>query len=91
MYIERLGMSMSFQQSRYNLYKLSTFDDFTSDQIKKILDISLDNNQIAWIIEDYDINKILYSFIDKYGENVDEETKHKFTENVKRIEQTTSW
>lgn len=91
MYIERLEMSVSFQQSRYNLYKLSTFDDFTSDQIKKILEVSLENNQVTWISEDYDINKILYGFIDKYGENVDEETKAKFIKKVKRIEQATSW
>lgn len=91
MYIERLELSMSFQQARYNLYKLSTFDGFTSDQIKKILEISLANNQIAWIIEDYDINKILYNLIDKYGENVDEEIKLKFIEKVKKIEQTNNW
>lgn len=85
-YIERLKASGSFRDSRYYLQRLSSFDDFTSDQINRIIEASLDNYQIYWISEDFDINVILYNFVDKYGNSIEEAIKQRFLSSVKRIQ-----
>lgn len=86
-YIERLKVSGSFRDSRYYLQRLASCDDFTSDQINRIIESSLDNYQIFWISEDFDINEILYSFVDKYGNNMEDSIKQRFLSSVKRIDQ----
>jgi predicted nucleic acid-binding protein len=86
-YIERLKVSVSFRDSRYYLNRLASCDDFTSDQINRIIEASLDNYQIYWISNDFDINEILYNFIDKYGINMDDGIKQRFMVNVPKIKQ----
>lgn len=86
-YIERLQNSNTFRDSRYNLSKLSKFDDFTSDQINSIFFQTFSNTQLYWISEDEDINQILYDLYDKYNSVMDELIKTEFLTKVKRIKQ----
>lgn len=89
-YIERLRESGTFRDSRYYLQRLANCDDFTSSQVNRIIESSLDNYQIFWISEDFDINSILYNFIDKYGSNMEDVIKQRFEANVPRISQAES-
>jgi len=86
-YIERLQSSNTFRDSRYNLSKLSKFDDFTSDQINSIFFQTFSNTQLYWISEDEDINEILYDLYDKYNSIMDEFIKTEFLSKVKRIKE----
>lgn len=86
-YIERLQNSNTFRDSRYNLTKLSKFDDFTSDQINSIFFQTFSNTQLYWISEDEDINEILYDLYDKYNPVMDEFIKTEFLTKVKRIKE----
>ena len=86
-YIEHLQNSNTFRDSRYNLHKLSKFNDFTSDQINSIFFQTFSNTQLYWISEDEDINEILYDLYDKYNSVMDEFIKTEFLSKVKRIKQ----
>lgn len=86
-YIERLQNSNTFRDSRYNLTKLSKFEDFTSDQINSIFIQTFSNTQLYWISEDEDINEILYNLYDKYNSIMDEFIEAEFLTKVKRIKE----
>ncbi|CAG2533457.1 hypothetical protein MAR621_03659 [Maribacter dokdonensis] len=87
-YIERLENSGTFRNSRQNLYKLSLFEDFTSDQINRIFFQTFSNSQLYWISEDEDINQILYNLYDKYKDKLDESILMEFESKIKRIQET---
>lgn len=82
--IKDLEASDSFKIARRNLHKLSDYDNFTSDQINKIMRIAGTNNQVYWISEDQDINEILYGWLDKYLDVLTDETIDLFSEKNKR-------
>jgi predicted nucleic acid-binding protein len=84
-YIERLQNSNTFRDSRYNLSKLSKFDNFTSNQINSIFFETFSNTQLYWISGDEDINEILYDLYDKYSSVMDEFIKIEFLSKVKRV------
>jgi len=84
-YIERLKGSSNFSESRRNLQKLNTFDDFTSNQINKLIEASLDNFQIFWISQDYDVNEMLHGFVERFGTNMDDGIKDRFLRSVPKV------
>ncbi|MBU2974112.1 PIN domain-containing protein [Zobellia sp. B3R18] len=85
LYIERLENSQSYKQARINLYYLSNFEDFTSEQLNRIYHAVIDNSQILWISQDEDINSILFGLIDKHKEIIDEIILTRFLGTIKRI------
>ncbi|PJB12049.1 MAG: hypothetical protein CO119_08790 [Flavobacteriales bacterium CG_4_9_14_3_um_filter_40_17] len=84
-YIERLEKSNTFRDSRHNLYKLSQFKDFTSDQINRIFFQTFSNSQLYWISEDEDINEILFELYDQYKDILDENISIEFQSKIKRL------
>lgn len=84
-YIERLENSNTFRDTRHNLYKLSQFKDFTSDQINRVFFQTFSNSQLFWISEDEDINEILFEFYDQYEDLLDENISIEFQSKIKRL------
>jgi predicted nucleic acid-binding protein len=84
-YIEKLENSGTFRESRHNLYKLSQFKDFTSDQINKIFFQAFSNSQLYFISEDKDINEMLFELYDQYNEKLDESILVEFQSRIKRM------
>lgn len=82
--IKKLEKAGSFQSARKHLNELFNLHDFNSDQINKIIEISINNNQVLRISEDSDINEILFSFIDNYENVIDSEILELFNSKINR-------
>lgn len=83
--ISKLEESGNFKTARKHLYKLSDLHDFNSNQINKIFNAVLNNNQILWISEDHDINEILFKWVDDYSSFLGEEAINSFKSKVEKI------
>lgn len=88
--ITKLLKSNSFKNSRKILYKLFKFDTFSTEQSTKYVEAILNNSQVRWISEDVDINEILYEFVEKNKENIDDELLTKFYSIIPNLKVSTS-
>lgn len=84
MFIEKLELASSFRDARYFLHRLSDCEDFSSEQINRILQIALENTQLYWIVNDDDINGVLFQLIDKYKSIIDEQILESFLSKIVR-------
>ncbi|MCI5194251.1 MAG: hypothetical protein D3915_14170 [Candidatus Electrothrix sp. AU1_5] len=73
--IEILENSDSFQQTHDAIRLLSRCNHFTEDEINRILDAFLENNQVKWIATDDDVSEFLLyhlgSFIEYNRQEID--------------------
>lgn len=76
--ISQLEGSPNFYTSRKLLSKLSKFEDFSTEQVNQILSASINNTQIYWISEDFDINEYLYNFVEKNEGKINSEILAEF-------------
>ncbi len=76
--IQKLGGSRNFAKTRSILTKLAKFSDFSLSEVKAIIDASISNNQVYWIMEDIDINRILLNIVKGHENELDEEALKKF-------------
>ena len=63
--IWRLENSSSFSQTHLIIGELSKFEAFTDEQVKRILDICLNNSQVLRIINDSDVKLFIKKLIDR--------------------------
>lgn len=78
--IERLATSGSFTTTHLVLSKLSSFNDFTREQINDIILACVSNNQIYWIATDQDIKDNLSKIVLKHSELIDPDLFNQFIE-----------
>jgi hypothetical protein len=57
--IQSLANSTSFVQTHAIVSKLNKYSDFTVAQVNAIIDATITNNQVHWILSDTDINGFL--------------------------------
>ena len=76
--IKRLSTSGCFADTRSALKKMSKFSEFTLTEVKSIVEASITNNQIFWIMGDEDINKYLRDIIKGHEDNIDPEALKTF-------------
>ncbi|MES2617329.1 MAG: PIN domain-containing protein [Bacteroidota bacterium] len=81
--IQGLSSSRSFVSTRRILNKLCSFEDFSINQLNEILKICIDNNQIYWIGQDYDIEQLIRKILDPYIEQVDKNLLYDFDDLFK--------
>lgn len=62
--INNLVNSYSFQMTHLAIKILGSFNDFTDDQIREIVEASTTNKQIYWIYDDSDVKAFLLQLID---------------------------
>jgi hypothetical protein len=77
--IKDLENSNYFSATHSAISNLSGFTDYTDDEIKKIIAISITNNQVYGISEDEDIRLFLIKLITKKENLLDPETMRQFT------------
>jgi hypothetical protein len=61
--IEKLSKSENFARTHSVLAQLSTFDNFTKEQVDEIVLASVSNSQVYWISKDRDVNDILHKIV----------------------------
>lgn len=84
--IAKLVDSGNFYDSRKTLQKLSKFDSFSSDQANQYISASINNTQIRWISEDFDINEYLHNFAKENKDKIDNELLEQFYDIIPLIE-----
>ncbi|KRP85068.1 hypothetical protein AOQ72_04905 [Bradyrhizobium yuanmingense] len=68
--IANLGNSGSFAYTHVIIAKLSAFDEFTLEQVERLIQIPDENNQVGWIIEDPDVHAFYAKLLEKYGKSL---------------------
>lgn len=72
--IRKLASSGSFATTHSVVAQLAQFDGFSSIQVNEIVEATLSNRQVRWIICDDDVNEFLCSFANTYKDQI--EDKH---------------
>jgi ERCC4-related helicase len=57
--IENLNFSSNFATTHHLIEKLETYGYFSHKEIERILKAAISNNQLGWIITDYDISDFM--------------------------------
>jgi len=79
--LESLIYSGSFSTTHSAIENLSHYkDDLNWDEVKKIFDAGISNNQISWIGMDNDVNEFYRYLMDKFYENTSFEMDEKLEE-----------
>lgn len=71
--IQELSNSENFMHTHRIAAKLNHYSDFTSAQANRIVEASLSNRQVCWIIEDKDIKQLLLRIVLGNESNIDKE------------------
>lgn len=71
--IQELARSPNFSMTHALIARLSTFEDFTSEQVAELVEILLTNRQVHWILEDRDVSQFYRAIArtDEYGRYVE--------------------
>lgn len=89
--VEDLEASRNFASTRRTLRQLRRHNDFSDDQLRRMIAAALSNNQIYWIGGDRDINQHLRRFV-RLGEHIPDfpelETLRKLVEEETEDEST---
>jgi len=83
--VSQLEGSPNFYTSRQLLSKLSKFGEFSTEQVNQIVKSSMENTQIFWISQDYDINEYLYKFIDQNKAKIEDNLLKEFVEQIPKL------
>jgi predicted nucleic acid-binding protein len=78
--IEQLINSDSFQITHNAIAILSNYDTFSKDEVQSIAEAALENSQVAWISEDFDVYEFYAKIIRGYGSDLDDKTCEKLKE-----------
>lgn len=85
--IKDLAMSSSFAQTHKIVAKLSKHSDFTATQRNEIVDATISNNQIYWILGDDDIYQFVKSIIEGYENQIDQDKLKKLKDMMKKVDE----
>lgn len=69
--ITEFNGSSSFGNTRWNLSKLTKFNEFSKDELEQIIYGCINNSQILWIRDDEDIKKTLKELIEPHLKKID--------------------
>ena len=67
--ISCLEMSSTFTYTHQTIAKLRRYKDWSSEEINRLLDIALNNDQVQWILTDSDVKAFYEQIIKKAGKN----------------------
>lgn len=67
--ISCLEMSSTFTYTHQTIAKLRRYKDWSSEEINRLLDIALNNDQVQWILTDSDVKVFYEQIIKKAGKN----------------------
>ena len=70
--ISHLAASRSFSTTHSVIAKLTTYTEFTNDQVNQIVSAIVSNRQVYWIIEDPDVNEFTKRIIAGKEEAIEE-------------------
>jgi predicted nucleic acid-binding protein len=65
--ITSLSNSGTFASTHIRIAKLNKFEEFTLEQIERLIEITYENPQVGWIIDDGDVHSFYSKLLDKYG------------------------
>lgn len=68
--ITNLSKSGSFASTHPIIAKLDAFDQFTPEQVERLIEIPDQNSQVGWIIDDGDVHSFYSKLLDKYGKDL---------------------
>lgn len=71
-YISQLVNSGSFQMTHAAIASLNKFDSFSDNQVKRMIEAAIENNQINWINTDSDVNAFYTNLHNKYKDKIDQ-------------------
>jgi len=71
--IRDLASSDSFAQTHAIIAKLRQYDDFSVSQVNAVVQAAISNNQIYWIIDDWDVRKFLTEVIKGKEDHIEPE------------------
>ncbi len=63
--IYALENSSDFISTHTIVKKLSAYNEWSSEQIKLLFEIAVSNNQVLWILKDYDIKAFYLDLLQK--------------------------
>jgi hypothetical protein len=67
--IEKLEQSSNFSTTHNAIARLSQFDDFTADELRRLISAYVSNNQISWILGDKDVKDFAYKLVTMANSN----------------------
>ena len=76
--IEALVNSNSFQATHHAVARLSSYTTFTPDEVNRIIEAAITNNQILWIATDHDVSSTLRKIFKSNESVVEEGTRDQF-------------
>jgi predicted nucleic acid-binding protein len=68
--ITSLSNSGSFAYTHIIIAKLNALDQFTPEQVERLIEIPAQNNQVGWIIDDPDVHAFYAKLLDKYAKSL---------------------
>jgi hypothetical protein len=68
-----LAASSNFAATHSAVARLERYAEFTKTQIDEVLRAAVSNNQVAWIISDEDVSKLIYRILERYDKIADSE------------------
>jgi len=79
-----LGKSGSFASTRLYIAELDKFDQFSPEQVERLVNIPGQNNQAGWIIGDADVHSFYAKLLAKYVKVMKEEDVELLEDLVER-------
>jgi predicted nucleic acid-binding protein len=86
--IKELSESTSFASTHTSISKLSRYSDFTIVQVDEILEATISNTQINWIITDNDVKDFICTIIEGKEDRINEDNLRKINELIKDEEES---
>lgn len=82
--ITSLSNSGSFASTHNIIAKLDAFDEFSPEQVERLIEIPALNNQVGWIIDDGDVHAFYGKLMDKYAKTLKPEDFDTLAELVQK-------
>ncbi|MET3966718.1 hypothetical protein [Bradyrhizobium sp. S3.9.1] len=82
--ITSLSNSGSFASTHPIIAKLDAFDQFTPEQVERLIQIPAQNSQVGWIIDDSDVHAFYSKLLDKYAKSLKAEDLETLKELVEK-------
>lgn len=79
--IKALSASSNFSHTHSAISRLAKFDEFSATQVKQLIEICLENEQVNWIFGDDDVCDFYTSLVKKHKKVISEE----LLENIEKL------
>lgn len=84
--IGNLSKSGSFASTHVCIAELEKCEEFSPEQVERLVKIPAQNNQVGWIIEDADVHAFYAKLLDKYSKVLKQEDAETLAELVEKGE-----